>query len=71
MVTWDGGTREFNFDGRLRTWGTYTSTYLVEPTPSRRGMLEKQCLVRLLAEQQWHQLTLDTLRQIAALVQGD
>jgi hypothetical protein len=68
LVAWDGGTREFDFDGRLRTTGTYTSTYLVEPTPYRKGMIEKQQLARYLAEQQWHHLPIDKLRQIAALV---
>ena len=71
LVTWNGNTCEFNADGRLRTSGTYTSTFLVEPTAYRRGMLEKQYLARYLAAQQWHHVPLDTLRQIAALVQGD
>jgi len=71
LVTWEGGTHEFNFDSRLRTSGTYTAIFLVEPTPYRKGMLEKQQLARYLAEQQWHRMPLDTLRQIAALVQGD
>jgi hypothetical protein len=34
-------------------------------------MIEKQHLARYLAEQEWLQMPLDTLRQIAALVQGD
>jgi hypothetical protein len=71
LVTWDGATREFNADGRLRTSGTYTSTFLAEPTPYRKGMIEKQHLARYLAEQQWHHVPLDTLRQIAALLQGN
>src|SRR5829696_6961160 len=71
LVTWEGGTHEFNFDGRLRTSGTYTAIFLVEPTAYRKSMIEKQHLARYLAEQQWHHLPLDTLRHIAALVQGD
>jgi len=71
LVSCDGGTREFNFDGRLRTLGTYTATFLVEPTPYRKGMLEKQQLARYLAEQQWHLVPLDTLRQIATLLQSE
>src|SRR5215211_4562230 len=58
LVTWDGGTREFNFDGRLQTPGTYTATYLVEPTLYRKDMIEKQHLARYLAEQQWHHVPL-------------
>jgi hypothetical protein len=68
LVSWGGSTREFNFDGRLHTSGTYTSTCLVEATPYRKDMIEKQHLARHLAEQQWHRLPLDTLRQIAALI---
>jgi hypothetical protein len=71
LVAWDGSTHEFNFDGRLHTSGTYTATFLVEPTPYRKGMIEKQYLARYLAEQQWHQVPLDTLRQIVALLQSD
>jgi hypothetical protein len=68
LVSWGGGTREFNLAGRLHTSGTYSSTCLVEPTPYRKDMIEKQHLARYLAEQQWHQLPLDPLRQIAALI---
>lgn len=71
LVTWDGGTREFNFDGRLRTSGAYSSTCLVEPTPYRKGQIEKQQLARYLAEQQWLRIPLDTLREIAGLLQSD
>ena len=71
LVAWDGGTGEFNLDGRLRTSGTYTATFLVEPTIYRKGMLEKQQLAQYLAEQQWQDLPLDTLRQIAALLESD
>jgi hypothetical protein len=70
LVTWEGGTQEFGFDGRLRTSGTYTGIFLVEPTAYRKSMIEKQQLARYLAEQEWLQMPLDTLRQIAALVQG-
>ena len=71
LVAWDGGTGEFNLDGRLRTSGTYTATFLVEPTIYRKGMLEKQHLARYLAEQQWHQLPLEKLRQIVELLRTD
>jgi hypothetical protein len=71
VVGWADDTREFNFDGRLCTSGTYSSTFLVEPTAYRKAMIEKQDLARYLAQQPWHQLPVDTLRQIAALVQGD
>ena len=71
LVTWEGGTHECNFDGRLRTSGTYTPIFLVEPTAYRKSIIEKQQLARYLAEQEWLQMPLDTLRQIAALVQGD
>jgi hypothetical protein len=69
-VSWDGGTHEFNFDGRLRTSGTYTATYLVEPTPYRKDMIEKQELAHYLANQQWHHVPIGMLRQIADLLQN-
>jgi hypothetical protein len=68
LVSWCGRTREFEPDGRLHTSGSYASTRLVEPTLYRKDMIEKQQLVRYMAEQQWHWLPLDTLRQIAALI---
>lgn len=71
LVTWEGGTHEFNFAGRLRTSGTYTAIFLVEPTPYRKGMLEKQQLASYLAEQEWLRMPLETLRQLVALVQDD
>jgi len=71
LVNWAGDTREFNFDGRLCTSGTYSSTYLVQPTQYRKAMIEKQELARYLAQQSWHQLPLDILRQIAAFVKSD
>jgi hypothetical protein len=70
QVSWGGGTHEFNFDGRLRTSGTYTATYLVEPTPYRKDMIEKHDLAQYLANQQWHRLAIGTLRQIATLLQN-
>lgn len=70
LVTWDGCSREFDFDGRLRTSGTYTATLLVEPTPYRKDMIEKQHLARDLAEQQWHHMPLDKLRQIAKILRS-
>jgi hypothetical protein len=71
LVSCDGDMREFNFDGRLHTSGTYSPTYLVEPTPDRKGAIERQHLARYLAEQQWHTVPLDTLRRIAELVRND
>jgi hypothetical protein len=70
QVSWCGNTHEFNFDGRLRTTGTYTATYLVEPTSYRKDMIEKHELAQYLADQQWHELPIDTLRQVAALLQN-
>jgi hypothetical protein len=55
----------------LRTPGTYSATYLVEPTPYRKGEIEKHSLAQELAEQQWYTLPLETLRQIAALLRND
>jgi len=71
LVSWNGDSREFNLDGRLRTSGTYTSTFLVEPTAYRKSLIEKQRLVRYLAEQQWQDVSLDTLQQIAALLRSN
>ena len=63
------GEWEFNPNGRERgSTDSYFSNYLTQPTPERVARIQARSLSRRLDRVNWSAFPLDTLRQVAALV---